>query len=134
MPKRDPLEDKQPGDILMALSTSGNSHNIIDAIVTARSLGITVIGLTGETGGKIGRMSGSAIGSRVLGRSLRSYLAALAASAASVSRASVNPSPRPTAVGPTQLPGRNSHSSGVRRPSSRWRAVSILSVNCLCWF
>jgi len=46
----------KPGDILMALSTSGNSHNIIDAIVTARSIGITVIGLTGESGGKIGRM------------------------------------------------------------------------------
>jgi D-sedoheptulose 7-phosphate isomerase len=45
-----------PGDILMALSTSGNSHNIIDAIITAKSKGITVIGLTGETGGKIGRM------------------------------------------------------------------------------
>jgi phosphoheptose isomerase len=45
-----------PGDLLMALSTSGNSHNIIDAIVTAKSKGMTVIGLTGETGGKIGRM------------------------------------------------------------------------------
>jgi D-sedoheptulose 7-phosphate isomerase len=45
-----------PGDILLALSTSGNSHNIVDAIVTARSKGLIVIGLTGETGGKIGKM------------------------------------------------------------------------------
>jgi D-sedoheptulose 7-phosphate isomerase len=45
-----------PGDVLLALSTSGNSHNIVDAIVTAKSKGLTVIGLTGETGGKIGRM------------------------------------------------------------------------------
>jgi phosphoheptose isomerase len=45
-----------PGDVLLALSTSGNSHNIVDAIVTAKSRGLTVIGLTGETGGKIGRM------------------------------------------------------------------------------
>ena len=45
-----------PGDILMALSTSGNSHNIVDAIITAKSKGLTVIGLTGETGGKIGQM------------------------------------------------------------------------------
>lgn len=44
------------GDVLMALSTSGNSHNIVDAIITARSKGLTVIVLTGETGGKIGRM------------------------------------------------------------------------------
>jgi D-sedoheptulose 7-phosphate isomerase len=44
------------GDILLALSTSGNSHNIVDAIITARSKGLTVIGLTGEAGGKIGPM------------------------------------------------------------------------------
>jgi len=43
-------------DILLALSTSGNSHNIVDAIITARSKGLTVIGLTGETGGKMGPM------------------------------------------------------------------------------
>lgn len=44
------------GDILIALSTSGNSKNIVDAIITARAKGLTVIGLTGETGGKIGPM------------------------------------------------------------------------------
>jgi phosphoheptose isomerase len=41
------------GDILLALSTSGNSQNILDAIITAKAKGMTVIGMTGETGGKI---------------------------------------------------------------------------------
>ncbi|HLO92132.1 MAG: SIS domain-containing protein [Chloroflexota bacterium] len=39
------------GDILVALSTSGNSKNIIRAIVEAHRIGMTVIGLTGESGG-----------------------------------------------------------------------------------
>ena len=43
-----------PGDILIALSTSGNSRNILDAIITAKAKGMTVIGLTGETGGMMG--------------------------------------------------------------------------------
>lgn len=41
------------GDILLALSTSGNSQNILDAIITAKAKGLTVIGMTGETGGKM---------------------------------------------------------------------------------
>jgi D-sedoheptulose 7-phosphate isomerase len=40
-------------DVLMALSTSGNSPNIIDAVITARAIGLTVIGMTGESGGKM---------------------------------------------------------------------------------
>jgi len=44
------------GDVLMALSTSGNSGNVIDAIITAKAKGLTVIGLTGETGGKMGKL------------------------------------------------------------------------------
>jgi len=39
------------GDILVALSTSGNSENIIKAVKTANILGITTIGFTGEDGG-----------------------------------------------------------------------------------
>ncbi len=39
------------GDILVALSTSGNSPNIIKAIETAKSNGLITIGLSGETGG-----------------------------------------------------------------------------------
>jgi phosphoheptose isomerase len=40
-------------DVLIAMSTSGNSRNIIDAVITASALGMTVIGLTGESGGKM---------------------------------------------------------------------------------
>jgi D-sedoheptulose 7-phosphate isomerase len=42
-----------PGDVLIAISTSGNSRNVLDAIITARAKGMVVIGLTGETGGKM---------------------------------------------------------------------------------
>jgi D-sedoheptulose 7-phosphate isomerase len=41
------------GDVLIALSTSGNSRNIIDAAITAKALGMTVIGISGETGGRL---------------------------------------------------------------------------------
>jgi D-sedoheptulose 7-phosphate isomerase len=43
----------QKGDVLLAISTSGNSANILKAIETAKKLGITVIGLTGKDGGKM---------------------------------------------------------------------------------
>ena len=39
------------GDVLLAISSSGNSQNVIDAMITARAKELTVIGLTGETGG-----------------------------------------------------------------------------------
>ena len=39
------------GDVLVALSTSGNSKNIIRALEAARELGVITVGLTGETGG-----------------------------------------------------------------------------------
>ncbi len=42
-----------PGDILIAISSSGNSQNVIDAMITAKAKGLTVIGLTGEDGGKM---------------------------------------------------------------------------------
>lgn len=41
------------GDIFVAISTSGNSGNILDAIVTARKIGLTVVGLSGQTGGEM---------------------------------------------------------------------------------
>lgn len=41
------------GDVLIGLSTSGNSQNILDAAITAKAKGMTVIGMTGETGGKL---------------------------------------------------------------------------------
>ncbi|HLN55280.1 MAG TPA: SIS domain-containing protein [Bacteroidales bacterium] len=41
------------GDVLLAISTSGNSKNVIDAIITALACNMTVIGMTGETGGSM---------------------------------------------------------------------------------
>ena len=41
------------GDILLAISTSGNSKNVLNAIEVARKKGMKVIGLTGKDGGKM---------------------------------------------------------------------------------
>ena len=43
----------RPGDVLLAISTSGNSPNILRAIEAARQSKVSVIGLTGESGGKM---------------------------------------------------------------------------------
>lgn len=43
----------KPGDILVGLSTSGNSVNIINAMEQAKQIGMINVGLTGETGGKM---------------------------------------------------------------------------------
>ena len=43
----------ESGDVLIAISTSGNSQNIVDAAITAKAKGLTVIGLTGQNGGKM---------------------------------------------------------------------------------
>jgi D-sedoheptulose 7-phosphate isomerase len=41
----------QPGDVFLAISTSGNSKNIVKAIYQAKMIGITTIGLSGNDGG-----------------------------------------------------------------------------------
>jgi D-sedoheptulose 7-phosphate isomerase len=41
------------GDVLIGLSTSGNSVNITNALQMAQELGMITVGLTGETGGKM---------------------------------------------------------------------------------
>ena len=41
------------GDVLIALSTSGNSENVINAVKMANSLGMLSVGMTGAMGGKI---------------------------------------------------------------------------------
>ena len=41
------------GDVLVGITTSGNSKNIINAFIKARELGIQTIALTGETGGEL---------------------------------------------------------------------------------
>ena len=40
-------------DILLCISTSGNSKNVVAAALTAKALGLKTIGLTGKTGGKL---------------------------------------------------------------------------------
>ncbi len=45
------------GDVLIGLSTSGNSANVLKAFMAAREKGMITIGLTGETGGKMKELS-----------------------------------------------------------------------------
>jgi D-sedoheptulose 7-phosphate isomerase len=41
------------GDVLIGLSTSGNSQNVVDALIVAKAKGLYTIGFTGETGGRM---------------------------------------------------------------------------------
>ena len=43
----------RPGDTLVAISTSGNSPNVIRAATMARKMGVTVVAMTGQSGGKL---------------------------------------------------------------------------------
>ena len=45
------------GDVFLAISTSGNSENIISACVVAKAMGIKIIGLTGEKESKLSKHS-----------------------------------------------------------------------------
>ena len=44
----------KPNDVLFAISTSGNSENVLKAVEVAQNNGIKVIALTGKDGGKLG--------------------------------------------------------------------------------
>ncbi len=46
----------QPGDILLAISTSGNSDNVVEAIRAAQDNNLRIVALTGRDGGAIGKM------------------------------------------------------------------------------
>jgi D-sedoheptulose 7-phosphate isomerase len=46
----------QPGDVLVGISTSGSSPNVVAAVETARSRGLVTVGLTGRDGGALGRI------------------------------------------------------------------------------
>ena len=46
----------QPDDVLLAISTSGNSPSIVEAIRAAHENGLRVVALTGKGGGQIGEM------------------------------------------------------------------------------
>ncbi|MCQ2284961.1 MAG: SIS domain-containing protein, partial [Bacteroidales bacterium] len=41
------------GDVIVGISTSGNSQNIINAFEEAKVMGVSIIAMTGETGGKM---------------------------------------------------------------------------------
>jgi D-sedoheptulose 7-phosphate isomerase len=43
----------KPGDVLVGISTSGNSANIVKAFEMAKTIGVTTIGFTGQKGGKM---------------------------------------------------------------------------------
>jgi len=43
----------KPGDVLVGISTSGNSGNIVKAFEMAKTIGVTTIGFTGQNGGKL---------------------------------------------------------------------------------
>ncbi|MDB2408785.1 D-sedoheptulose 7-phosphate isomerase [Crocinitomicaceae bacterium] len=45
------------GDVLLGISTSGNSENVIKAVESAKSKGIKTIVLTGKTGGKLAALA-----------------------------------------------------------------------------
>lgn len=49
------------GDVLLGISTSGNSKNVLYAAGVARATGMKVIGMTGETGGKLRSMCDACI-------------------------------------------------------------------------
>jgi D-sedoheptulose 7-phosphate isomerase len=46
-----------PGDAAVALTTSGASRNVIEALKTARAKGLVTVGMTGEGGGEVARFA-----------------------------------------------------------------------------
>jgi D-sedoheptulose 7-phosphate isomerase len=46
----------KPGDVFCAISTSGNSRNILAAAHSARRAGVTVVGFTGKSGGALAKL------------------------------------------------------------------------------
>jgi D-sedoheptulose 7-phosphate isomerase len=47
----------KPGDVLVGISTSGNSGNIVKAFEMAKSIGVVTVGFTGAAGGKMKELS-----------------------------------------------------------------------------
>jgi D-sedoheptulose 7-phosphate isomerase len=46
----------QPGDVVVAISASGNSPNVLKAVELANQIGARTVGFTGYNGGKLGQM------------------------------------------------------------------------------
>lgn len=51
----------RPGDLLVAISGSGNSPNVLRAVEYARSIGMKTVGVTGFDGGKLRRMADESV-------------------------------------------------------------------------
>ena len=51
----------RPGDVLLGISTSGNSENVVRAFERAKSQGMRVVALTGEDGGKMAPLADAAV-------------------------------------------------------------------------
>lgn len=66
----------RPGDTLVAISTSGNSENVLRAAQSAKELGVTVVAMTGESGGKLADLADFLINvpSRDTGRIQESHI------------------------------------------------------------
>ena len=47
---------QRPGDVLVGITTSGNSTNVAKACETSRSIGMVTVGMTGGDGGKIAKL------------------------------------------------------------------------------
>ncbi len=51
----------KPGDLLVAISTSGNSKNVLHAAELARAIGVKTLALTGKGGGRLAELADTAI-------------------------------------------------------------------------
>ena len=51
----------RPGDVVVALSTSGNSENVVRALVRARELGCATVAMTGQGGGRCAELADALI-------------------------------------------------------------------------
>jgi phosphoheptose isomerase len=51
----------RPGDVLLAISTSGKSRNVCNAVIVAKAFGLTSIALTGRTGGELATLADMAV-------------------------------------------------------------------------
>lgn len=49
-------------DVLIAISTSGNSHNVVEAVKVAKAIGMKVIAFTGKSGGALRNLSDITVG------------------------------------------------------------------------
>jgi D-sedoheptulose 7-phosphate isomerase len=68
----------RPGDVLVGISTSGNSRNVVAALETAKLHGVATVAFTGEGGGRMGALADHlfAVGSRDTARIQEAHILA----------------------------------------------------------